>query len=154
MRNLLVTREISRLDDLFSKITDVTDLELQAHWAKYLCILVSGFIENSIKAILIKYCRDCSNQFVSDFVESQMSNMTNFGSSKILKLIQSFNPTWESALSDYLQQNEDVKTALDSVVANRHLIAHGKNIGMSFVDMRDYYQSVKRFFDFMETVIS
>ena len=46
MKNIEVIRYQQRLDDLFKKIVAFAeDIELQSHWARYLCILVSGFLE-------------------------------------------------------------------------------------------------------------
>ena len=62
MRSSTIVREQQYLDNLFAKITQIQrmspdDIDLQAHWARYLCILVSGFLENSISTIYIEYAK-------------------------------------------------------------------------------------------------
>lgn len=49
MKDLEINRYKQRLDNLFEQISAISDnFELKAHWARYLCVLVAGFIETSI----------------------------------------------------------------------------------------------------------
>lgn len=70
MKNNEVMRAKQKLDKVFAKIDQLPkeDIELQAHWAKYLCILVSGFLENSVRAIYSEYAKKVSNTKVTNFV--------------------------------------------------------------------------------------
>ena len=53
MKNRETVQAKDRLDYLFSRVNEFSeDLELQSHWARYLCVRVSGFIETSIRSIL------------------------------------------------------------------------------------------------------
>jgi hypothetical protein len=40
------------------------DLELQGHWGKYLCVLVSGFLENAISAVYIEFVSNSASPYV------------------------------------------------------------------------------------------
>ncbi len=56
MKNRETVQAKDRLDYLFSRVNEFSeDLELQSHWARYLCVRVSGFIETSIRSILSEY---------------------------------------------------------------------------------------------------
>ncbi len=73
-----VFREKKRLDDIFALTTQMeANDELLAHWAKYLCVLTSGFIENSLRMILTRYAADKASSEVSNFVESCLKGVTN-----------------------------------------------------------------------------
>lgn len=51
MKPLDVVSFEHRLDSLFERIIDLgDDLEMQANWAKYLCVLVSGYLEGGCPA--------------------------------------------------------------------------------------------------------
>lgn len=66
MKNRETIQAKDRLDDLFSRVNEFSgDLELQSHWARYLCVRVSGFIETSIRSILSEYARKMSAQTTS-----------------------------------------------------------------------------------------
>jgi hypothetical protein len=50
MRNRDLARQKQVLDELIAKTRNATggDVEMQSHWAKYLCVLVAGFLENAL----------------------------------------------------------------------------------------------------------
>ena len=82
MRSVKVAREQQRLDNMFAKINEIQrispdDLDLQAHWARYLCILVSGFLENSISTIYIEYTKKKATPQIASFVEKELEKFQN-----------------------------------------------------------------------------
>jgi hypothetical protein len=50
-----VTRQKQRIDDLFKLSNDLPG-EVQAHWSRYLCILIAGFLEISVVSGLLGIC--------------------------------------------------------------------------------------------------
>lgn len=58
---------------------------------------------------------------------------------KILELVGSFNPEWEAELRAAVEGQ--LKDAVDSIVANRHRIAHGESVGLTFVRIKEYYRN-------------
>lgn len=49
-RKILSHRQ--RINTLFKKITSISNLADRGEWSKYLCILVSGYIEESLRVLL------------------------------------------------------------------------------------------------------
>lgn len=47
-----------------------------------------------------------------------------------------------------------LKDAVDSVVSNRHQIAHGRSVGLTFVTIQGYYAGVVEVIDLIESVAS
>ena len=73
-----IIRRRDRLDHLFSRVETFTgDIELQSHWARYLCILVAGFIETSIRGILSEYSRSKATPQVANYAEHQLRFFQN-----------------------------------------------------------------------------
>jgi len=54
---------------------------------------------------------------------------------------------------DNLFKNDQIKTSIDNVVENRHKIAHGKSIGMSYHNILSYYNNVKKAVEILEEII-
>jgi len=134
----------TRLDNLFKQFNSLPlDNELlQVHWPRYLCVLVSGYIETSVRAILIDYVKDKSAPNVRGYIGKNLK-LQNASSEKIYILVKSFNEDWEVS---FRQKTEgELKDAIDSVVANRNQIAHGRNVGISFNVINNYYQRSKEF---------
>lgn len=136
-----ISREKERLDNIFDRVSHLeADEELMAHWAKYLCILTSGFIENSLRMILIRYVTDKACPEVCNFIESSVKGITNLNDEKIMQLLGAFSSKWRER---FIQKRTDMqKSAIDSVIANRHLIVHGRSVGLTVARMKDYYREV------------
>lgn len=135
-----VVRYQQRLDHLFTQIKSFSgDIELQSHWARYLCVLVSGFLETSVRAIYSNYARTKAAPYVANYVEAQLKDFQNPKMEKILQLTREFSPEWEDALRS--ATDGEPKDAVDSIVANRHRIAHGEWVGITYDAMRRYYQN-------------
>ena len=80
MRTVEIVRQKQRLDELFEKIRALdTDVELQSHWSRYLCVLVLGFIENSLRTILSKFAEQRADKRVANYVESQLREVKRKG---------------------------------------------------------------------------
>lgn len=151
MKLQAVTRQKQRLDAVFAKIGAFQgDPELQAHWAAYLCVLVSGFTEEAIRQILLEYARRQSSPHVANYIDAQLQSFQNPKMERILILVRAFSPSWEQ---DLKQKTEGrIKDAVDSIVANRHLIAHGRTAtSLSYVRVKEYYDGVIDLIDLLET---
>ena len=123
--------------------------ELQAHWARYLCVLAAGFIENSLADVYSRYARSSANPSISNFVEATLRKIQNPKSSRFLETARAFITEWEETLSDFLDM-DGRREAIDSIMANRHLIAHGKDSGISLVRVSDYLAKSIQVIEFIE----
>jgi hypothetical protein len=133
----IISRE-RRLDTLFAKVSELDfDAEMQAHWARYLCVLCSGYLESSLRDILYEYVRGRTSTQIRNFVNSRLQDFQNPKFEKIKDLLTLFDAEWAKLLDESISQ--DVKDAINSIVANRHQIAHGADVGISFKVINDYY---------------
>jgi hypothetical protein len=133
----------NRLDNLFAQFRDFPpdNDTLRAHWPRYLCILTSGYLETSVRAILVVYAQEKSSPLVMNYVSKQLESLQNPKMEKICNLLGSFNSEWEGHLR--ANTEGELKDAVDSIVANRNNIAHGRDTGISYATVHEYYQSVK-----------
>jgi hypothetical protein len=137
-----VESQIKRLDATFKRASGATgDLELSSDLAKYLCVLVSGFLEQSIIELLLEYIRIHAHTSVHQHMEPRLRQFTTAKTHRIIELFGSFDANWRKDLEDYLV--DQLKDAIDSVVANRHNIAHGKSVGLTISRVQTYYERVK-----------
>ena len=144
----LWTRQ-QRLDNLFEIIRILEgDPELTSHWARYLCVQVSGFLETSIQTVLSDYARCQSSKHVSRFVDAQVGRFQNLNMERILNLVGQFDPDWEKELR--IATEDEPKDAVDSVVANRNRIAHGEDVGITFGRVSRYYDNAKLVVDLLQ----
>lgn len=147
MNNKKVLRSQNELDQLFSQ-TDallktkgsfLEDDELQAHWVRYLCIRVSGFLEISLRNLYVDYTKSNATEYVINYVERQLKRMPNLMMDKICGLSKSFNPQWELELKDTTEL--EVKESINSIIRNRNKIAHGDSVTLTYTDIRRWYEN-------------
>lgn len=89
-----IDAERKRLDALFDRARDLSgEPELLSHWAKYLCVMVCGFLENSVELCLREYCARRGDENMNNFVSAQLQGFQNPKMGKILDLFGAFSKT-------------------------------------------------------------
>jgi hypothetical protein len=128
----------------------IEQVEMRAHWARYICVLASGFLENAIKEVYSCYARSCGSAAIGDFVELQLDKIQNPKSSRFVEVARSFKKSWAAELSEFLNE-EGRKEAIDAIMANRHQIAHGKDSGISLARVSEYVDKSIQVIEFIES---
>lgn len=149
MSSIEITSYKNRLDNLFSLISNIQETELRSHWSRYLCVLVAGFVETSVQTIFGDYARKSSSPNVSNYVNSKLKRFTNPNMQDIIELAGIFNSSWREKLEQGSQG--ELKDAVDSVMANRNKIAHGENIGITYLRIKEYYNSILKLINLVES---
>jgi len=144
---------IARLDYLFKTGAEsLTEPEVLSHWARYLCVLVSGLLDVAIPEMCTSYAGERSDARVKDYVSSSLNNATNFKTERVLGTFARFGPGLRASMETQLTDAQ--RDAMHSVVDLRNNIAHGRDSGISFVIMRDYYVEVKAAINRMTDVLN
>lgn len=151
MKNQEISSNKQRLDNLFKKIIS-TDTDLQSHWARYLCILVSGFLETSVRIIYREYAKSKATPQVANFVEGKLEDFQNPKMEKILQLTGLFSKEWADELR--LKTKDELKDAVDSIANNRNQIAHGGSVGISYSQIKSYYDRAIEVIELIENQCS
>lgn len=135
---LAIHQQKQRLDELFKAGRSISDIEMQSHWSRYLCVLVSGFLENSVEHCLSEYSRRVTNVAVSNYVSAKLRGFQNPKMGAILELLGSFNPDWKAQVEVATQGQ--LSDSVNSIVGNRHKIAHGESVSLSLSSITAYYK--------------
>lgn len=136
-----IKREKGKIDELFQLAINVDDVEVQSHLSKYLCILVAGFLENSLKIMIEEYISiNDTHPNINKFVKEKIKNITNLNSKKIGDLLASFSEDWKTSYKETVEEEE--KDAISSVYTNRNNIAHGNDVDISINRMEGYYTQI------------
>ena len=142
-------REKQRIDHIFSlaQSLDHGD-ELCHHMARYLCVLTAGLLEHSTRAILSDYVGRHARSTVSSYAQVNLRRVTNLNETRFRALLRAFCPEWEAA---YETGTSDAhKVAIDSVMANRHNIAHGRLTGLSMGRIKEYYARIVEVLEWLD----
>lgn len=139
----------SRLDAVFALAhKQKAEEEILSHWARYLCVLTSGYVEVALRAALNEHVAKRSHPNVVNYVESRLEGITNLNEEKVYQLLNAFNPKWAEHFRN--KRSDAQKDALDSVVRNRNKIAHGQSVGLTLVRMTEYYKEIAAIVDVIE----
>lgn len=137
-----IERQKQRLDATFKRASNIKgDPELLSDFARYLCVLVAGFLEQAVIEIALEHIRRHSQSSIQRHLEGGIRRFTSAKTHKIIQLFGSFDPDWRLDLEGYLV--DEYKDAVNSVVDLRHTISHGRSVGVTMVSVQEYYDRVK-----------
>jgi hypothetical protein len=144
----------ARIENLLDRAdaAALVDGELASSLARFACVLTSGYLEVSVRVLVGAWCCDKAHPHVHAYVGRQLDWFSNPKLGKILDLLSHFSAPWRDGLEAALTDEE--KDAINSVVSNRHHIAHGRNVGLSPVPMRRYLVACKSAVRRLDNVIN
>lgn len=141
LRSELISFE-ARIENVLSRAEEAgLDDELRSSLARYACVLTSGYLEEAIRVIVGGWCNGKSHPHVHAYVGRQLEWFSNPKLGKILDELSHFSSGWRDRFDTVLTDEE--KDAVNSVVNNRHQIAHGRNVGVSPMLMKRYFNDCK-----------
>lgn len=151
MKSRELNRQYDRIKWLIGQTSSASfdELELQAHWGKYLCVLVAGFIENSIGEIYSEYAKQASSPSVASFVARVVLGIQNPKAHKFIETANGFKAEWGDDLEIFLN-NDGRKEAIDGIMSNRNLIAHGRPSGITITRVNEYLNKIVDVVEYIE----
>src|SRR5579871_4005924 len=104
MRNREINSQLTRLNALLQRTTQVGnyDPETQAHWARYLCILTAGLIENALKELYSDYARRSTSGPVAKFVAAQLDLIRSPKAGRFVEIAGYFKQDWKDELQQFV----------------------------------------------------
>ena len=115
--NIKVKQSIKEIDNAIQLAESQEDDELKSHLANLVCIRVSGLVENFLK--------------------------TNLKESKLRDTLGLFSTEWQEQFERFIQDNQQLKASLDSIITNRNNIAHGQHVSLTLKSVKQYYDDIK-----------
>ncbi|MCY4054467.1 MAG: HEPN domain-containing protein, partial [Cyanobacteria bacterium MAG CAR4_bin_6] len=121
---------------------------LKSSLAHYICILISSYLENSLRQIILDYAeRKCSDQSICKFVNSSLGRMRNPNYQNIKDLLEKFD------LRIRLENRQ--REAIKSVYINRNGIVHSESPkGLSLLIVKEYFETICTVVDAIDKVFS
>jgi len=152
MHNRELSTQLQRLRELFNKTNAAcrNDFELSSHWAKYLCVLSAGLLENSLKGIYGDFVRKTASKPVADYATSMLARIQNPKTGMFIETARRFKPDWATEIEAFVDTNGR-RDAIDSIMKNRNEIVHGKYSGITLARIKDYLDKAVEVIDFIES---
>jgi hypothetical protein len=134
-------KEKQDIDDLFTLVTNFRgDPYIKALLTYYLCVRVSGFIENCVRIIFTEYSAPRTRDHVSVYVNKRLEKFPNPTYENICRLTREFNNQWHQTFKAGVTQQ--VRQSLGSINVNRNAIAHGGTSTITVGQLYSYYQDI------------
>jgi hypothetical protein len=150
---LEVERRIHGLDAALAALRGVTTDEIILSMVfQHLCVRLSGNLEVCITEILSEYTRSKANLEIQRAVGKLLGTFQNPRCQRIINLLSHFDPEWGRLFEEFAV-SDDVKDKIDSIAANRNLIAHGRDTGISANRIADFNVAHKRALQFIHDMV-
>ena len=154
MRNRELVRQLASLKSLLDR-TDVAtggDIELTGHWGRYLCVLTAGFLENAIRETYGEFVKQTASPQVAKFAMAKLEGISNPKAGRFIETAGNFSSTWAEDLKTFLDEDgRRRRNAIDSIMNNRHQIAHGGSTQISIGRVREYLPDCIDVVEFIES---
>lgn len=127
----------STVTDIDAIVINGADTITQSFIARYLTVYITGVYEQSIEEILSEYASLTGQLEIENFVSNQLDkNFRNPDMSNIIGIVKQFSTAWSENLKLLPQKNKD---AIDSIVNNKNLIAHGRPSLITIADIKAFH---------------
>jgi hypothetical protein len=149
-----IERSRRRLEAAFSKVESLKGFagaeELQSHFARHLCVLVSGFVEQSIAEMVVVYSDGKSPKPLRAYVDTTVRRLTNVDRDRLCRFVSSFDKSWGHRIEAFTSDQR--QSALNAVIGLRNQIAHGGPATVSLRQIAEYWQTVQEVVDEVERI--
>lgn len=146
----------SRINSLFKTYEEENNIESQAHNAKYLAVLVSGYLEQAIKELMLHYSSQGTRSQIARYIEKTWPISRNMNADNIKDILHQFNSEWSEEFLTWLENKENRKNDINSIVRWRNSIAHGQEsntTGVTLVSVRNAFNTIVDLISFIESKV-
>lgn len=145
-----------RLETAIDAARDEADLpqlsdENKARFAQLMTILASGYLEAVCRDVMLAYTGKRAHQNIVNFVSRKLSRTPNPKMENILQLIREFDQNVANKLEEFTDGT--IKDSVNSIVAIRNQIVHGRSASISVGRITQYFQDTKKLARKMEELL-
>ena len=151
--NIKVKQSIKEIDNAIQLAESQEDDELKSHLANLVCIRVSGLVENFLKTRISDYSDKKVPKPVSRYLSHKFADITNLKESKLRDTLGLFSTEWQEQFVMFIQDNQQLKASLDSIITNRNNIAHGQHVSLTLKSVKQYYDDIKKVIKELDKII-
>lgn len=138
----LLSECTDELNDIESRINDLPALDkARCYLTNYALIRACGTVEFVYRSIVADHFSQLGNPRLDTYLDStirQGSNSAKYDNMK--SLLKKFDPQWSSTFSNLVTvqttDGQRLISASNSLVANRHQFAHGRQPSATFLDIK------------------
>ncbi len=138
---------ILRIDEALEKceahlsLGEAVEAEVQSLLAQSLLILIYAEFERKVRELIRARCQYVADDSVRGFLDSCAESVfRGLKIGEIAGLLNRFGTPHKEVFNQHLEQNQRAQNMYDSILNNRHKIAHGEGSAVTFGDVKQYYE--------------
>ena len=144
---------IRDLDNIDKIINSIDDEEIKSLLLKLFCVRLSGLVELYLKNRISDYSKGKVPKEINRYLTVKFKDITNLKTNKLCEILSNFSVQWADDFKNYVDLHEQTKTSLDSLIAQRHNIAHGQPSTINQSSMNQYYADIKNIINYLDSII-
>lgn len=121
--------------------TEVSSVML-GRLAQHVTVLASGYLESTCREVVVAYTAKRADQNVVNYVSNTVRHFSNPKMGKILDLVGNVDTNAMDELQEFTAGK--IRASVNSIVSNRHRIAHGRSSQITMSQIRSYYEDAQR----------
>ena len=142
-------KNLQQISAILERVDPSRDDEaLIALVAQYMCVRISGTIENAVRDNILRMLGASSHPRAINYINRRLGDFQNPKPDKIIQLFGQFDKSWAVEVGNFWEP--EIKDAIGSIVGQRNLIAHGRATDISYVRVRDWFKQAKAFCKYLE----
>ena len=131
------------LERFFSQANRINDDEIKSHLASLGLVLMCGYVERCVEAIITERLILQTQPRVIQFIKTHFKKGTNYNCETIHDLLGRFDESWKEGFRLKIKANQNWSVSLKSVYTLRNSIAHGGTSNTSLEQVKTYYEDCK-----------
>lgn len=136
-----------RINNSFSRADSLEpDSELLSDISKYICIVSLAYLGESVYYLYPEFAKGKGSKHLIRFVEKNVPQNENFNWSKLMKFLAYFDENWQIELEQH-DRADRFKDSLNTLYGWRNQLAHGRDVNISYVDLKDHFNAIVEIVD-------
>ena len=111
--------------------------------AQIITVWASGYLESACREVVLDYTKKRANENIVKYVDHTLNRFSNPKMGKILELLGAVDNEAAEILKEF--SDGKIKASVNSIVSNRHLIAHGRSTQITISQVKVYYEDAQVF---------
>ena len=156
--NKLIVDCTSELNDIDSKISSLESLDkTKAYLTQYALIKACGTLEIVYRSIVADFFDKSNLKQVPKYIEKTVRKGSMSAKyENMCNLLGKFDDDWVKDFKDLVEKHpysQKIISSSNSLVNNRHQLAHGRNPTATFQDIFGYYNDTLELIKIMDSVV-
>ena len=151
----VILRRIRRVSRFCKKNIKNHNEEVVADMVQYLCILAYLYFEQSIEYTISCYVeKNTNNQTIKNFVIEKSKEHRGLKPHELIGFLGQFSGKWKSSIKERFKEFYQESESLESLIASRNNVAHGRSIALTFNQIKEYRKQVNKIVKFINKMVN